>query len=319
MKVTDVLKKVSELSSELRDGSRNIQTICEGQEETFQSGISLLQAKSATLMRYNLNLIRYTQARIRGVDVTSITEKLVQDWVALSKIKPLEKKLQYQIDNVLKASASRAKGLVDEEDRHRPNPSAFVFDEDEEEEEHNTTNGVYKPPRLAEVVYDPRDEKQRMKEMKEKQRARMRTIRSEGVREMLADIKGRPEEIRESDVNGVQNSKQLRRLMREDEERRRYEEENFTRLNVTRKDKKRKRDIARSMDGPMNGQSDEFSNLLAITDRVMDGKKKKVNNEKKDSFSAEQEQKMNQLDELANNLQRNGNKRKKISRKGKRR
>ena len=319
MKVTDGLRKVGELSSELRDATRKIQTICEGHEETFESGISLLQAKSATLMRYNLNLIRYTQARIRGVDVTSITEKLVQDWVALSKIKPLEKKLQYQIDNLLKASASRAKGLIDDENRHRPDPSAFVMDDDEEEEEQNAKNGVYRPPRLAEVVYDPRDEKQRMKDIKEKQRARMRTIRSEGVREMLAEIKGRPEEIRESDVNGVQNSKQLRRLMREDEERRRYEEDNFTRLNVTRKDKKRKRDIARAMDGPMNGQSDEFSNLLAITDRVMDGKKKKVENENQESFSAEQEQKMKQLDEIANNLQRKGNKRVKTNRKGKRR
>ena len=233
------------------------------------SGISLIRAKYATLMRYNTNLVRYTQARVKGSDPSDVSNKLVNDLVVLGKIRPIEKKMQYQIDVLLKQlTKRRADGPV-----YRPDVSAMM---DSDEEEPAASGGeeddIYRPRKATEVAYDARDERTIEKERREKERYEARKLQTEGVREMLNEIKGRPEEIRDSERDGS-HSKALQRLLREDDARKKFEEDNFVRLTVTRKDKRRKRNIERALDAPLVEGSDGIAGISTIADRVLTKKK----------------------------------------------
>lgn len=319
MSVIEALNKVQGLSTQLCKFGSEIATFCENDETFGEEGISLLQAKSATLMRYNRNLVRLAQARVKGKTIESIAEKLVQDWVALEKIRPLERKLRHQIDKLLKTASRKGSTNAGDADRHRPDPSALVFDSDADGSAGEEDDGVYRPPRIAEVIYDAGGEKKAARERKERERAQARAMRSEGVREMLAEVKGLPEEIRDDEMGGTQKNAAVQRLLREDEKRRKYEEENFTRLNVTRKDKKRRRDIERAMEGPALDGADEFAGLTAVADRVFTrkgtGSGKKEGKERNETN--EEQYKLHKLDEITEAMEGNG--RKSSSRKRRRR
>lgn len=296
--VIEALKRVSELSAELKKFSGGVLSACDAAAPDDPDGISLLQAKSATLMRYNYNLIRFCQARIKGQTIEPIAEKLVQDWVVLEKMRPIERKLRHQIDQLLKTASRKAENEVDEAERHRPDPSALVIDSDAEDSEAGEQDSVYRPPKLAEVVYDGGDRKA-AREMKERERAKARAVRSEGVREMLAEVKGLPEEIRDDEMGGGEKSAAVRRLMKEDEKRREFEEENFTRLNVTRKDKKRRRELERAAEGPSMDGANEFDGLMAMADRVITskGRSTEVKGGRRGS-EIEEQYKLQKLDEI---------------------
>lgn len=135
-------------------------------------------------------------------------------------------------------------------------------------------------------------------------------MRSEGVREMLAEVKGLPEEIRDDEMGGAMRSAAVQRLMKEDEKRRQFEEDNFTRLNVTKKDKKRRRDLERATEGPSMEGADEFTGLMAVADRVMAGKGKKgAANAGRGGGDVEEEQyKLQKLDEITEAME-SGNRR----------
>lgn len=318
LSVIEALNKVRDLSSELRNFGSEIAALCENDETAGEEGISLLQAKSATLMRYNRNLIRFAQARVKGQTIEPVAEKLVQDWVALEKMRPLERKLRHQIDKLLKTASRKGAAEIDEADRHRPDPNALVFDSDAEGSAGEEDEGIYRPPRIAEVVYDGGDKKA-ARERKERGRAQARAVRSEGVREMLAEIKGLPEEIRDDEMGGTKKSAAVQRLMREDEKKRKFEEENFTRLNVTRRDKKRRRDIERAMEGPALAGADEFAGLMAVADRVMTrkgtGSGSKAGQGRNDMD--EEQYKLQKLDEITDAMEGGG--RRSSSRKRRRR
>lgn len=171
--VVEALKRATEVTTELKKFGGAVLSATDDIPPGGLEGISLLQAKSATLMRYNYNLIRLAQARIKGEPIKPFAEKLVQDWVALEKIRPLERRLRNQIDKLLKTASRKSAEPLDDAERHRPDPSALVVNSDEEGSEAEKEDSVYRPPRLAEVVYDGGDKKA-AKEKKERERARAR-------------------------------------------------------------------------------------------------------------------------------------------------
>lgn len=304
MEVREALQEVQDKGNELQTAFKAlIPAFEEGDGE--KRGISLLHAKYATLMRYNLSLVRMIQARVRGTDTTALADKLVEDWVALSKIRPIEKKLKYQIDSMLKTLAKGDLSSRPDDERHRPNLNAFVFSDEEEKENDDEEEDIYRPPRIAEVVYDGNDEKRKLKEEKEREKYQARKVRSEGVRDMINDIKGRPEEIREDERDGTK-SKALQRLMREDEERRNFEEEHFIRLNLTKEDKKRRREIERAADGPIGDGEADFDGLEAVADRVLSSKGSKgTRNKSRGSVrrnEMEEQYKVQQLDRITEQM-----------------
>jgi hypothetical protein len=154
-------------------------------------------------------------------------------------------------------------------------------EEEEDAEQHETVSGrspeekKYRPPRIAEVVYD--GEREAVAEREAKTRARMaaRAARSRSVREMLAEVSGRPDEVRDDDGDGDGLARrEVARMRRDEEERLAYEEENFTRLNVTREDRRRRRALERVAERAGHGDGgggggDPFADLMGVAERVI--------------------------------------------------
>lgn len=301
------LHNVRDQATDLRKVSKDVEKSCEEASESQEQGVSLLNAKTATLLRYNLNLAKLALARVKGESISALATKLVEDGVALSKLRPLEKKLQHHIELLLKGAYQNdgiggdiAKGPL------RPNPSAVVFDDEDDGDgdgdgADNAKRGdgddVYRPPRLAEVVYDASAVRKRERKELEKERFQERALRNEGVREMVAELKGLPEEVHTGlHGNGSKSARDVEKLVREDAQRRRYEEDNFMRLNVTKKDRKRRRDVERAVETSAFDVSNEFSGLSAMADRVM-GRKSKKSKSKSQVDDADEQYKMRKLEE----------------------
>lgn len=291
--IITALSNVRDHTSHIQKLANDLTSQCEEADEIRRDGVSLLQAKYATLMRYNLNLARLALARVRGDSIAPIASKLVQDTVALSKLRPIERKLQHHIDLVLKGSESSSKfthgGLSGENNAQlRPNPSNIVLDEEEEDgespaaakrtdDEEEQGVEVYKPPKLAEVVFDPSVEKKRERKQREHERFTQRALRSETIREMVADIRGLPEQVGADGYGDAsKSSKVMAQLRREDQNRRKFEERNFTRLVLSGKDKKRRRQLMREAGAQEVEGSNDFKGLSSMADRVIGPKLKKA-------------------------------------------
>lgn len=288
MDALTALSKMHDISSSLKNVVKQISALSNDASAIDNDGISLLSAKSATLMRYNINLLRFAQARARGQPVESITSVLVQDGLALTKIRPLEKALQHHIDHVLKSSnptAETSSQAKPDEHHHRPDPSAVIVNDDDAEDsaEDNldstkpatgaddvANSDIYHPPRLAQVAYpDDSASRKTARLQREKESLRARAFRTADVQEMINEVHGRPEEISDDFVgDGSRHTRAVRQYMKERKSRQEYEEANLTRLNETKSDKKRWRAIERAAEGPVLDGSNEFAGLMAMADRV---------------------------------------------------
>lgn len=267
------------------------QNLAEYREHT-RHGVGLLDAKTATLLHYTATLCRYAASRIKCEPdnaIEPIVSALVKDWVVLERIRPLEKSLRPRLLTLLERADrlnSNKNSTPEKMPRARPDPSSLVIDDDQENNENCVSAGDaegdverYRPPKIAEVVYDGEPEVIFAKEAKARERLAARLARSTNVREMLAEVSGRPEEVRDVDDEGDGFADQeMARLRREEEDRIRYEEENFVRLNVTRDDKRRRRALnhaAERKDSLSGSMGDTFSDLVDVADRVIGKGKQK--------------------------------------------
>eukprot|EP00262_Sarcandra_glabra_P014004 TRINITY_DN3995_c0_g2_i1.p1 TRINITY_DN3995_c0_g2~~TRINITY_DN3995_c0_g2_i1.p1 ORF type:complete len:196 (+),score=52.87 TRINITY_DN3995_c0_g2_i1:86-589(+) len=115
--------------------------------------------------------------------------------------------------------------------------------------------GVYRPPRFAPTAMDEDkiSKQEKIALRKEKQTLRQ-AKQSAYVREIMDDLEGRPEEVRE--IIGAE-SKELLRYKSKMEERARQEEELFVRAPVSKMDKKKEKHLKKSRNG-LIGLADGF-------------------------------------------------------------
>ncbi|KAL1929516.1 hypothetical protein VTP01DRAFT_1654 [Rhizomucor pusillus] len=248
-------------------------------------GVSFLEVKYQVMLQYVTQLAFYVHMKLSGKKLEGhpVVESLVELRVVLEKMKPIESKLKYQIDKLIRAAVI---GTQKQEDptktdeitavandplAFKPNPSNLLArddqEEDEEDEDEDTTTkktGVYRPPKLAPVVYNEKSEKLSKRE-KDEERMRERSSRSRVMQDLMAEMQDAPEE---ADVHGGVHEESgagdsLDRFIKEKD---RYEEDNYVRLVTTRKEKRR-RNAKNNLrfDNEFDNLND-FSNLIGIKD-----------------------------------------------------
>merc|ERR1712226_1163404 len=76
----------------------------------LKHGISLMQLKNVALMAHNANLLQIVDLKLRGESIkeSSTVDRLLETRVLMERVKPLEVKLKYQIERLLKLTASSA-------------------------------------------------------------------------------------------------------------------------------------------------------------------------------------------------------------------
>lgn len=262
-------------------------------------GPSLLTLKNAALLSYVHHLVLLSSARLRGrsLDATEgarMVRNLVELRLVLEKIRPVEGRMRGLIERLVRAAEEEEKrireGRVDDVGpsaqsgaeeidplAFRPNVAALSAgvtrggakeDGQDGRSYRDRGDGIYRPPRMAPVVYNPEVPTGR-KSAKERVAPRNAALLSD----LSASMSANPYETSSGGVgvggSGANSSARAKALARMQQ----YEEDNFTRLTMGKKDAKRRRrdeaDVALGGAGLSSkrgrvgaGLEEEFGDLL---------------------------------------------------------
>ncbi|KAJ3019941.1 hypothetical protein HKX48_001531 [Thoreauomyces humboldtii] len=289
--IGDLKDKLSELQLRI---APTVESAEAGDIQTSK-GVSLLEVKVHSMLSYLTNLAFYLLLKLHGRSVVGhpAIDQLVELRIVMEKIKPLEQKLKYQIDKLVKAAAmnedqKEATGANGESLatpvgnldplNFKPNPSAMFSqgkastNAQEEDGETEKSGGVYRPPKLAPMPYD---EGGRKKTGRLTEQDKQKASRSRLLRDLRSQYDDRPEE---ENAEGTGYGARDVGASKQDEqwaERERFEEDNFVRLNLTRDDKKLQKNIAQQgarlrFNDEFQALQEDFSDLSRVQRAVAD-------------------------------------------------
>ncbi|XP_052191123.1 uncharacterized protein LOC127800514 [Diospyros lotus] len=229
-------------------------------------GISYLEAKHLLLLNYCQSLVYYLLRKAKGLSVEghSVVRSLVEIRLFLEKIRPIDKKMQYQIQKLTKVTSTAVSevGLNEKEEsagqksedllKYRPNPDMLLSKMNPTLED---GIGVYRPPKFAPTsMEEDKISKQERNVLRKEKEALRQARQSAYVRELMDDIEGRPEEVRE--VVGTE-SREVIRYKAKMEDRARREEDLFIRAPLAKIEKKKMKHMSKSRNGLL-GLTDSF-------------------------------------------------------------
>lgn len=249
--VGDLTAKASTLSDQLEPMLARIKD-----SPSTAAGVSLLEVKFHTLLSYLSHLGVFTLMKLQGkrpITGHPSIEALVEARTVLEKIRPLEQKLKYQIDKLLKTAVMHADGktlvsssktddktpVVHDPLAFKPNPSAFIDGaEATEEGVEQPSTGVYRPPQLVPMPYDQDDDEENSRGGRLTTKLKERSSRSRLLKDLRNQFDERPEEMSAEGMGYGGRDAANTVEDRTWNEREVFEEENFMRLNMTKTDKK---------------------------------------------------------------------------------
>ncbi|CAI7831621.1 unnamed protein product, partial [Closterium sp. NIES-53] len=219
-----------------------------------------------------------------------------------NQIRPIDKKLQYQIEKLLKLASSANRGTTPgkqsaaaaeagvggslDDLKHRPNPNLLVSKlggsgSDGGEDGGvaagldgagggGGAGGIYKPPKIAPMAMDGEKEGGKKggevgarREEREMREARRRAARSAFVKELAEDVEGRPREMRVEGASTMMvEGKEMEREVERLRERAAAEEKMFSRVPLNRGEKQRLKALKRSQN-MLAGMLDDFDDDIA--------------------------------------------------------
>lgn len=236
-------------------------------------GLSFLQTKYNLLLQYCINAVYYVKAKAEGKTIKDddlVMERLIKYRMLIEKTKPLEAKLKYQIDRLLKAALEPEVGQQDGDDQLRARPELMKSDNEdgveEDGEEGENADGVYRPPKTMQT------------EMFDERKAANKNIRQSRIQEELLKEELMDDEAPEEDdidpVKRVGSGSSKKSVTGTADSLDDVEEDNFVRFQLSKKDKRKLAEQSRIVDGldDLNDMFDEF-------DRRRGGKKGKAESE----------------------------------------
>ncbi|KAJ1492805.1 Sas10/Utp3/C1D family-domain-containing protein [Baffinella frigidus] len=206
-----VLQDLRESVADVRVQIQGAKAKVEGGRMPTANGVTYLEVKLQLLLSYCASLALYLSLKARGVSVVDhpVIEKLVEVRAYMEKLRPLDAKLKYQIDKLLKtpAASSRAGGAEASADplRFKPNPDALMpggllgagdgGEEDDNkarrgrDDDGEAKSGVYRAPKLSAVHFEDKEE---AKVRRSREKAAARASKSEAVMAMREEFGDAP-------------------------------------------------------------------------------------------------------------------------------
>lgn len=212
-------------------------------------------------------------------------DRLIEIRTVLEKIRPIDHKLRYQIDKLVKTAVTGSTNASDPLN-FKANPSNLMSQlndsESDSESDEDEPSASYKkkpktdnsevdeiakyvPPKITSMPYD--DETAAEKQEKLRERARKRAINSTLIDEWKEEFLDTPVEI----SGGSRAQQMISKAMKERE---RYEEDNLTRLPMSKADKHRQKRLS-----TMGSLGDELTGFSGMSSNG--GKKRKSGGGKK--------------------------------------
>lgn len=224
-----------------------------GELDTSQ-GLSFLELKNSLLSSYMLDLSLLMQHKLSGgslagAPAAAAVHRLVEVRTVLERVRPIDQKLRYQVDKLVRLATTGQLG-ADDPLRFKPQPGNLAsrldggeVDSDEDAapsaagaSSGGAGTGVYVPPKLTSVQYDG-DETAESRRERQLAAARRRALSSSVMQELGKQYLDTPEEVHELSDTYRQRS------TREEQERTKYEEDFMVRLPETKKDRRRRGEL----------------------------------------------------------------------------
>ncbi|XP_022124537.1 neuroguidin [Pieris rapae] len=215
-------------------------------ELSTDKGLSFLEMKYQMLLGYLINLTYIVLRKCSGEKIESdpSIDRLIEIRTVLEKIRPIDSKLKYQIDKLVKTAVVGASSEDDPQSYHA-NPSNLMskIDNSDEDSSEMSDSGekpkdnksnIYVPPKLAAVHYE--ENVKRLDTEKNKERAKKQFLNSSVMRELREEYSEAPTEV--TTGNYVKHS-----ISKQEQEKTEYEENYLTRLPVTKAEKNRRRKL----------------------------------------------------------------------------
>ncbi|XP_076632678.1 neuroguidin isoform X1 [Colletes latitarsis] len=250
-------------------------------EISTDKGLSFLEMKYHMLISYLINLTYVVLRKCSGerIEGDPSIDRLIEIRTVLEKIRPIDHKLKYQIDKLVKTAVT---GTTNNDDpsNFKANPDALIakvdsIDEESDSDQDGEVDGfkstqsrksnIYVPPKLAAVHYDG-DETVAEKIRKAGERARRRAVSGAVLRELKEEYLDAPIE----DTHGL-SEKQVS-LGRENKRKIEYEETYMTRLPVTKQEKHRRRQMTTL--GTLGEEITSFGESSTVSDKKRKTQKK---------------------------------------------
>lgn len=216
-------------------------------ELSTDKGLSFLEMKYQMLLSYLINLTYIVLRKCSGEKIESdpSIDRLVEIRTVLEKIRPIDSKLKYQIDKLVK-TAVVGSSTEDDPQTFRANPDSLVSkidsgnedasdssDNAEDNKEKSNKSNIYVPPKLAAVHFNA-DMSRLENEKKEKSKKQM--LNSSIMHELREEYSEAPLEV--TTGNHVKHS-----ISKYEQEKTEYEENYLTRLPVTKAEKNRRKKL----------------------------------------------------------------------------
>ncbi|VVA90349.1 unnamed protein product [Arabis nemorensis] len=234
-------------------------------------GMSYLEAKHLLLLSYCQCIVYYLLRKAKGfsIDGHPVVRSLVEIRLFLEKIRPIDKKLQYQIQKLTTAGGSVAEQAHSEgkelgaaqksEDLSNYKPKPYFL---ADKTEHQLEEDVYRPPKFAPMSMEDKTSKQERDAARKEKHFLRRATEDSYMKDVLDELEDRPEEIRE--YFGAE-SREQKKYMAQSERQQKVEEELFTRAPRTKEDKKREKRL-QSQSG-LNGLAENFYEEIKFLDK----------------------------------------------------
>jgi hypothetical protein len=211
--------KSHDFSSCLKDLTSRLDSIASDTNQLTSDRHSYMDLKISLLLMY------YTSFLSKSLQPPGNSETFSKQLIKLrcfvDRLKPLDHKLQYQLDKI-------AQGSQDDDLKLKPNPQNM-----DTQLRVTEKTGVYKPPKVQAVMFKDK------KTERDEERLKKKLARSTLIKSLKEEFDDAPQEIRSG------KNKKLRLL---EEEQTKFEEENFTRINLTKEDKKLRRKLSKRED-----------------------------------------------------------------------
>lgn len=300
--VAELKERVTELKTRVAPVCEFLNKMNSGSQEVDDDIVDYLEVKQQILLSYCVNVVFYLYMKAQGKSVRAhpVMKQLLKLRYVMEKMRPLDGKLKYQIDRLLKRSSNG--GADDEEGGKsvsgaalRPNPSALLAkggkkskkgkyqdsDEDSEDEDSveddadsdgsdaapKASKELYRAPKMQAMPYLENEKKDAKKE-RQLEAARKKMKNSEIMASLRDEFGDKPENAA-SDGLTLADAGDMRVLAEEEEERREWEESNFVRRVLTKQEKKKikkRENIAGRLDNFDDiGDIGEFERLADLT------------------------------------------------------
>ncbi|CAG9327822.1 unnamed protein product [Blepharisma stoltei] len=212
MEEEDSTGKKQDFLALTKDLLSRIESLSNKSENLSSDRISYMDLKSNLLLDYCINYAHNLYLNTKEQSSPEKVKHLVKLKCLMERIKPLDIKVQYQLDKI-------SQGNLDSELKFKPNPKEM------DSQLHITEKSdVYKAPKFQAAIYEEKGGK----EERDEKRLKEKLKRSYLIQSLKEEIGDEPVEIKTG------RSKRLREIEEAQQE---YEEENFTRVQITKKER----------------------------------------------------------------------------------